>query len=85
MAVIGPNADELGLRMAERHGLAATSMEELMKGRKGRRTDAVKAKAASKWLGEEKGAAGEVGCWLAVDRGQQARFPETSVWRYRRF
>lgn len=61
MAVVGPNADELGIRMAERHGLAATSMDQLMKGRKGRRTDAVKAKAASKWLAEEKGAAGEVG------------------------
>ncbi|CAM9373180.1 unnamed protein product [Laminaria digitata] len=57
LAVVGPNADEVGVRMAERHGLAATSMDELMKGRKGRRTDAVKAKAASKWLKEEKGAA----------------------------
>lgn len=63
MAVLGPNADELGVMVAERHGIAATSMDELMKGRKGRRTDAVKAKAASKWL-EEKGAAGEVGWQL---------------------
>lgn len=63
MAVVGPNADELGIRMAERHGLAATSMDELMKGRKGRRTDVVKAKAASNWLAA-KGAAGEVGWQL---------------------
>ena len=64
MVVVGPNADELGVKMAERHGLAATSMDELMKGRKGRKTDAVKAKAASKWLAEENCAAGEVGWQL---------------------
>ena len=33
LVVVGPNADELGVKMAERHGLAATSMDELMKGR----------------------------------------------------
>lgn len=73
LAVVGPNADEVGVRMAERHGLAATSMDELMKGRKGRRTDAVKAKAASKWLKEEKGAAaaGEVGWQLPFDSAQK--------------
>lgn len=70
LAVIGLNADELGLRMAERHGLLATSMDELMKGRKGRRTDAVKAKAVSKWLAEK--SAGEV-----VDSARKTRIPET--------
>lgn len=74
MAVVGPNADELGIRMAERHGLAATSMDQLMKGRKGRRTDAVKAKAASNWLADENGAAGEVGWQLT---NALPGFPET--------
>lgn len=50
LAVVGENADELGLRLAERYGLEATSMDELMKGRKGRKTDNVKARAASEWL-----------------------------------
>ena len=50
LAVVGENADELGRRLAERYGLAATSMDELMKGRKGRKTDNVRAKAASEWL-----------------------------------
>ncbi|CBN74466.1 DEAD box helicase [Ectocarpus siliculosus] len=51
LAIVGENADELGLRIAERHGLVATSMDGLMKGRKGRKTDNVKAKAAAEWLG----------------------------------
>ncbi len=50
LAVVGENADELGTRLAERYGLVARSMDELMKGRKGRKTDNVKAKAASEWL-----------------------------------
>lgn len=50
LAVVGENADELGVRLAERYGLVARSMNELMKGRKGRKTDTVKAKAASEWL-----------------------------------
>lgn len=50
LAVVGENADELGLRLAGRYGLVATSMDELMKGRKGRKTDNVKARAASEWL-----------------------------------
>lgn len=58
LATVGANADELGIRIAERYGLAVKSMDELMKGRKGRKTDLVKAKAASQWLAEE-GAAGE--------------------------
>ncbi|CAM9438459.1 unnamed protein product [Ectocarpus fasciculatus] len=53
LAIVGENADELGLRIAERHGLVATSMDGLMKGRKGRKTDNVKAKAAAEWLAEE--------------------------------
>lgn len=50
LAVVGENADELGFRLAERYGLVATSMDKLMKGRKGRKTDNVKARAASEWL-----------------------------------
>lgn len=57
LAVVGENADELGLRLAERYGLAATSMDELMKGRKGRKTDNVKARAASEWLASRGAAA----------------------------
>lgn len=56
LAVVGENADELGRRMAERYGLVATSMNELMKGRKGRKTDNVRAKAVSEWLAERGGA-----------------------------
>lgn len=56
LAVVGENADELGRRMAERYGLVATSMDDLMKGRKGRKTDNVKAKAVSEWLAESGGA-----------------------------
>eukprot|EP00903_Cladosiphon_okamuranus_P010951 g10343.t1 len=55
LAVVGENADEVGLRLAERHGLASTSMDELMKGRKGRKTDSVKARAASEWLARRGG------------------------------
>lgn len=58
LAVVGENADELGHRLAERYGLASTSMDELMKGRKGRKTDNVKARAASEWLAGR----GEDGC-----------------------
>lgn len=60
LAVVGENADELGLRLAERYGLVATSMDELMKGRKGRKTDNVKARAASEWLAS--GGATAAGC-----------------------
>lgn len=52
LVVVGEHADELGLRMAERYGLVTTSMDELMKGRKGRKTDNVKVKAVSEWLSE---------------------------------
>lgn len=61
LAVVGEGADELGRRLAERYGLVATSMDKLMKGRKGRKTDNVKAKAAAEWLAtavEEMGADG---------------------------
>lgn len=58
MAVVGENADELGLRLAERYGLVSTSMDELMKGRKGRKTDNVKARAASEWLASRDASAG---------------------------
>ncbi|CAM9125746.1 unnamed protein product [Scytosiphon promiscuus] len=57
IAVVGEGADELGRRIAGRYGLVATSMDELMKGRKGRKTDNVKAKAAAEWLAA---AAGEM-------------------------
>ncbi|CAN0472724.1 unnamed protein product, partial [Ectocarpus sp. 8 AP-2014] len=60
LAIVGENADELGLRIAERHGLVATSMDGLMKGRKGRKTDNVKAKAAAEWLGERPASTGGV-------------------------
>ncbi|CAM9177353.1 unnamed protein product [Ectocarpus sp. 12 AP-2014] len=60
LAIVGENADELGLRIAERHGLVATSMDVLMKGRKGRKTDNVKAKAAAEWLGERPASNGGV-------------------------
>lgn len=53
LAVVGEEADELGRRLAERYGLVAMSMDELMKGRKGRKTDNVKAKAAAEWLAAE--------------------------------
>lgn len=56
LAIIGENAEELGLRIAEQYGLVATSMDELMEGRKGRKTDNVKAKAVSVWLTERGGA-----------------------------
>lgn len=59
LAIVGENADELGLRIAERHGLVATSMDGLMKGRKGRKTDIVKAKAAAEWLGKRPASTGE--------------------------
>lgn len=58
LAVVGAQADELGFRIAERYGLATTSMDELMQGRRGRKTDAVRARAASQWL-EDNGATGE--------------------------
>lgn len=54
-AIVGVGAGELGERMGERYGLAVTSVDELMKGKKGRRTDNVKAKAVAKWLAEEGG------------------------------
>ncbi|CAM9579221.1 unnamed protein product [Ectocarpus sp. 4 AP-2014] len=60
LAIVGENADELGLRIAERHGLVATSMDGLMKGRKGRKTDNVKAKAAAEWLGKRPASTGGV-------------------------
>ncbi|CAM9911981.1 unnamed protein product, partial [Ectocarpus sp. 13 AM-2016] len=60
LAIVGENADELGLKIAERHGLVATSMDVLMKGRKGRKTDNVKAKAAAEWLGERPASNGGV-------------------------
>lgn len=69
VAVVGENADELGLRLAEVGGFVATSMDELMKGRKGRKTDNVKARVASEWLssrarGERGGQIGSrVECW----------------------
>lgn len=50
LVIIGANASELGLKLAEFYGVPVKSMEELMKGRRGPRTDLVKAKAASQWL-----------------------------------
>lgn len=60
LTIVGASADELGAKIADRHGLIATSMDKLMKGKKGRKTDNVKARAASAWLADhEKDAAGE--------------------------
>lgn len=59
LAIVGTRADELGLRIAQRYGFGVKSMDELMKGRKGPRTDTVKAKAVSQWMADEKGADGE--------------------------
>lgn len=56
LAIVGVGADEVGVMMRRRYGFAVTSMDELMKGRRGRRTETVKAKAVSKWLTEEGGA-----------------------------
>lgn len=56
LVIIGANASELGLKLAESYGVPVKSMEDLMKGRRGRRTDLVKAKAASQWLELEGGA-----------------------------
>lgn len=53
LAIVGANADELGIRIGERYGLAVRSMDELMEGRRGRRTDNVKAKAVLGWLEDE--------------------------------
>lgn len=51
-AIVGANADEVGVRTGERYGYAVTSMQGLMEGRKGRKTDTVKAKAVARWLAE---------------------------------
>lgn len=58
LAIIGVGADEVGVMMRGRFGSTVISMDELMKGRRGRRTETVKAKAVSNWLTEE-GSAGE--------------------------
>lgn len=56
LVIIGANASELGLKLAEFYGAPVKSMEDLMKGKRGRRTDLVKAKVASQWLELEGGA-----------------------------
>lgn len=53
-AIVGVGADAVGLRLGQRFGgVVITSIDKLMKGRKGRKTEKVKANAVSKWLTEE--------------------------------
>lgn len=55
-AIVGVGADAVGLRLGQRFGgVVITSIDKLMKGRKGRKTEKVKANAVSKWLTEEGG------------------------------
>lgn len=65
LAIVGKYADELGAAMAGRYGFETKSMDELMKGRKGRKTDNVKAKAVWQWLETEVGTSA-VGEWECV-------------------
>ncbi|CAM9619416.1 unnamed protein product [Discosporangium mesarthrocarpum] len=52
LAIVGPDADELGVLVAEQYGCKAVSIAELMVGRRGRKTDKVMAKVASERLAE---------------------------------
>lgn len=58
LSIVGRNAEKVGFQLGQRIGLSVRSIEELMAGRRGRRTDTVKAKAVLHWLTDEEASDG---------------------------
>lgn len=55
LAAVGVGSHALGVSIAEHYGWRVRSINELLTGRKGRRTSAVKARVVAQWLDEDGG------------------------------
>lgn len=58
LVIIGACADSLGFQVGEHYGFSVKSIDELLEGRRGRKTDNVKVKVILKWITGEQAPGG---------------------------